>query len=158
MNKTGSRVRGPWSGITVQNLHKKFRINERFIKKLVKKILSILKKPQNTELEVIFLSDSAIRKLNKKYKDRDSSTDVLSFNLGGMGEVIVSTDTAMKNFYSYGTSFESEVVLYVIHGILHLFGFNDNTVRAARSMAVKQGCILEKICAKENLSKVLMPQ
>lgn len=142
--------------IVVRNLNKKHRLNEKFIKKLTADILKILRKPRSAELEIIFLSDSAIRLLNRRYKGRNISTDVLSFELGELGEVIISSDTALRNSKIFNTSFEEEIVLYIIHGILHLFGYDDESVRAKNRMSKKENGIRERLCGKENLSKVLM--
>lgn len=144
--------------IAVRNLNKRFRISEHCIKKIVKDILRILKRSPVAELEVIFLSDAAIRPINKKFKNRNTATDVLSFKLDALGEVIISSDTALKNSRVFGTYFEKEIVLYVIHGILHLLGYEDGTFLQKKRMSQKENSILEKLCRKENLSKVLMPR
>lgn len=141
--------------IVVRNLNKKHRLNEKFIKKLTADILKVLRKPRSAELEIIFLSDSAMRLLNRRYKARNISTDVLSFELGELGEVIISSDTALRNSRIFNTSFEEELVLYIIHGILHLFGYDDETAAAKNRMSKKENGIRERICGKENLSKVL---
>ncbi len=141
--------------IVVRNFNKKYRLNERFIKKLIEKILRILKKPRNINLEVIFLSDEAIRPLNKRYKHRDAPTDVLSFNLDDLGEVIISSDTALENSRRFRTSFEKEIVLYIIHGILHLFGYEDETLKVKKRMSEKENTVMGRLCTEEDLSKVL---
>lgn len=140
------------TGIVVKNLNKKFRINERFIQKIAKDILDILKKKKR--LEIVFLGDKEIKPINRKYKRRDAPTDVLSFELGELGEVIISSDTALKNSKVFHNSFEEEIVLYVIHGILHLFGYDDETARARERMSKKEDVILGALC-QENFSKVL---
>ena len=151
----GSRVQGPGARVIVKNTNKRFGLNERFIKKIVLKILEILRKPQNTKLEIIFLDNKTIRSINKKYKHRNSSTDVLSFDLGSCGQILISSDTALKNTRIFKTSFEKEIVLYIIHGILHLFGYEDETSYEKKRMSKKENNILEKICATVILSKVL---
>jgi probable rRNA maturation factor len=131
------------------------RINERFIKKIVSEILKILKKPRDTNLEIVFLSDAAIRPINKKYKGSNRATDVLSFNLDSCGQILISSDMALKNSRRFKTSFEKELVLYVIHGILHFFGYEDETPSEKKRMSIKENNILEEICARIELSKVL---
>jgi len=145
------------SGIVVKNSNKKFDLNERFIKKIVAEILKILKKPRHTRLEIAFLSDSVIKPLNKKYRRSGRATDVLSFDLGFCGQILISSDTALKNSKIFDTSFEEEIILYVIHGILHLFGYDDETASRKNRMSAKENIVLKKLCQK-NFSKVLMPQ
>lgn len=147
--------------IQIENLNKKFTLNGSFVKKLAAEILKSIKK--DIDLEIVFLDDRAITGLNKKYKKEDRPTDVLSFRLdrkefgrkGDLGDIFISLDTARRNAKFYGTRFEGEIVLYVIHGILHLFGYDDGTVRDRRRMSKRQGAVLEELCSRENLSRVL---
>jgi probable rRNA maturation factor len=140
--------------IIVKNLNKKHRLNERFLEKIAASILKILKK-QKASLDIVFITDAAIRPINKRYKGRSGATDVLSFELGELGEIIISSDAAVKNSHYFKTDFEKELVLYMIHGILHLFGYDDETAVARARMSKKQNSILENICAEVRLSKVL---
>lgn len=156
MSKKGLGFRGSGFGVVVKNTNKRFSLNERFIKKVVAEILKILKKPSDANLEIVFLSDASIKPFNKRYKYKDRPTDVLSFDLGTCGQILISSDTALSNSKIFNTSFAEEIVLYVIHGILHLFGYEDETLKAKKRMSKKENTILERLCAKENLSKVLM--
>lgn len=141
--------------IVVSNFNKKHRITEKFIEKIVVNILKILKKSPNTKLDIVFLSDRAIKPINRRYKSADRATDVLSFNLGSCGQILISSDMALKNSRTFNTPFEKELILYVIHGILHLFGYDDKKPRDRSGMFRKQDSIMEMLCAKVNLSKVL---
>ncbi|MBI5124522.1 MAG: rRNA maturation RNase YbeY [Candidatus Omnitrophica bacterium] len=141
----------------VRNANNRFKLNERYIKKIVAEILKILKKTRKIDLEIVFLSDKEIRRFNKRYKHSDGSTDVLSFDLGSCGQILISSDTALSNSSIFNTPFEEEVVLYVIHGILHLFGYDDETEAQKRKMSKKESAILKRLCQK-NFSKVLMPR
>lgn len=149
--------------IEVKNLNTKYKLNEIFVKDAALKILDFLGRIQNTELEFIFLDDKSIKVLNRKYKKSNRPTDVLSFDLAGgesgtpkvFGEIFISLDRALENSKAFGTKFAEEVVLYVIHGILHLFGYDDENEPDAVRMSRKEQYILERLCRKEDLSKVL---
>ena len=149
----------------VINRHKKYRVNERLVKKIILKILKYIGKPRDTELEVIFLADKAIRPINKTYKRRDAPTDVLSFKLDRdefgsrkfLGEIFISIDRAKENSRRFKADFKEEIVLYVIHGILHLFGYDDEDAASKRRMSKKEKEILGYLCKREDLSKVLTP-
>lgn len=143
--------------IEVKNLNKKHRINERFITGIAKEVLKILGKGSRIELGIVFLSDAAIKPINKRYRNRNRATDVLSFDLGPCGQILISSDTALKNSCIFRTSFEEEIILYVIHGILHLFGYDDETKTEKSRMSKKEKAVLNKLC-RRNFSKVLMPQ
>lgn len=150
----------------VVNLHKSYNLNKRYARDLAAEILKIINKDRLVELELIFLDDKSIRKFNRKYKFEDRATDVLSFKIDRkdfgqkafLGEIMISLDTALENSKLYGTGFADEIVLYIIHGVLHLFGYDDGTAVDSRRMDRKQNRILDKLCSCKNLSKVLTPQ
>jgi len=68
-----------------------------------------------------------MRAVNKKYLKHDYVTDVLTFDLGESGEIIICPQIACVNAKEHQTSTENEIILYVIHGILHLAGFDDHS-------------------------------
>ena len=72
-----------------------------------------------------------------------------------MGEIFISIDKALANSKIFKTTLEEEFTLYVIHGILHLTGYDDESRTGRVKMEAKQGKILEEICKREDLSKVL---
>lgn len=93
------------------------------------------------ELSVVFAVDSEIKALNKKYRGKDRPTDVLSFPLGEkgiLGDIVISVERARAQAEAFGTSFKSEVELYIIHGALHLLGYDDETPAAAKAMRKKE--------------------
>jgi probable rRNA maturation factor len=101
----------------------------------------------NQELSVLLTDDKKIRELNKEYRGQDRATDVLSFpqNEGEenepdyhlMGDVVISTVTAKRQASQHGLSLEEEIVLLLIHGILHLLGFNHERSEEACHMKKK---------------------
>lgn len=91
------------------------------------------------ELSIALVDDPTIRDLNQKYLNHDWETDVISFVLDQTddtltGQLIVSTDTARRVAEELGSSFESELALYVAHGTLHLVGFDDRDDQSATEM------------------------
>ncbi|OGX40717.1 MAG: rRNA maturation RNase YbeY [Omnitrophica WOR_2 bacterium RIFCSPLOWO2_12_FULL_50_9] len=113
-------------------------------------------KVRRAELGVVFVSSQKIKALNKKFLHRDYATDVLAFDLreGGisrdskarrgelMGDIVISADTAAYNAGIYRTSLEKEIILYVIHGILHLLGYDDHRPQDIQRMRKKEQEIL----------------
>ena len=88
---------------------------------------------ENQELSVLLANDRKIRTLNKQYRGQDRATDVLSFsqneeenkpNSHLMGDVVISTVTAKRQAAEHGLTLEEEIALLLIHGILHLLGFD----------------------------------
>ena len=91
----------------------------------------------DSELSVLITDDSGIRTLNRDYRGKDSATDVLSFPLQNdnavpaqpmLGDVVISVDTAERQAVQYGVNLEQELARLLIHGILHLVGYDHENV------------------------------
>lgn len=81
---------------------------------------------------IAFVSDSRIQALNRQFRGFDKPTDVLSFPAGGpdeasLGDVAVSVDTAAAQATENGLSFDQEVAQLILHGLLHLAGYDHET-------------------------------
>ena len=101
------------------------------IKQLVK---NILKKEElkYSYINLVFCDDEKIRDINQEFLKHDYETDVLSFydkDEDGLieSDVIVSVDSVLENSKRYKTRFEDELNRVVVHGVLHLCGYNDDT-------------------------------
>jgi probable rRNA maturation factor len=80
----------------------------------------------------VLVSDRRIRELNRRYRKRSAVTDVLSFPLrenGYLGEVVISAPTARRQARRYHHRVEKEVKLLLLHGVLHLLGYDHETDR-----------------------------
>jgi probable rRNA maturation factor len=90
------------------------------------------------ELTVSFLTDSALARLHADYLDDPTTTDVITFEgeetLGHAGDICVSVDTALAYSKKHDKAFAEELARYVIHGWLHLAGYDDLEPRKKRRM------------------------
>ena len=99
-------------------------------------------------VDVTVVDDPAIRRLNTRYLRRRTTTDVLAFDLEApgpsrlMGEVIVCADTARRQARRVGVSVALELDLLVVHGLLHLAGWDDHEPQEARLMHEREREIL----------------
>lgn len=91
------------------------------VSSLLKKYIS---KTSINEFEINFLSKAQIKALNIQYRNIPSPTDVLSFNLGIIGEVDVCIDVIKHNAKNVGVDFLEELDRCIVHGILHILGFD----------------------------------
>lgn len=124
------------------------------IKKITGEILSFLKE-ENSSVDLVFVNDKAMRKLNWRYRRVNRTTDCLAFpmrkgidrllNPELLGDVVICVDTAKRNAKLYGTDVKKELTLYLIHGILHLLGFGDLTREGRKRMERKQEDILRRL-------------
>ncbi len=115
-------------------------------RKLKRKALFILKTlgvPQNRELCVAFVDDEEMRELNRNYRNIKRTTDVLSFPQNGpddsvLGDVIISIETAVRRSRLENLTIEDEIHALMIHGILHLLGYDHKKKDEAKVMRQKE--------------------
>lgn len=121
---------------------------------VLKKVFEIDRK--DGEISVLLLDDEEIRKLNRDYRGIDRPTDVLSFALNEgdqpdpqpdmWGDIVISVERAARQAESAGLSFEDEVARLLVHGALHLFGYDhEGSKKKAAQMKKKEKEILAGI-------------
>jgi len=137
--------------ITVKNLQKKVsltQLKQERIKQLIRKTCASEAVKRPGEITVCLVTNSLIRELNLNYLADYRPTDVMAFDLAqeGMlsGDIVISTDTAASNARRFKTSVEQELLLYAVHGMLHLLGYDDATLSGRRLMERKAAVILGK--------------
>jgi rRNA maturation RNase YbeY len=93
------------------------------------------------DVTVVLTSDRAIRKLNREYRGKDRATDVLSFDIGDglaagepFGDVVISVETARRQAREYAAPLQTEMVRLLVHGTLHLCGYDHLERRDAARM------------------------
>jgi probable rRNA maturation factor len=138
--------------ISVRNLQRNIPVNvvdlEKFAAKALRCCLQLHKwKPTGlTKLREIFIllvSDRRMALLHQQFLGQTGPTDVLTFQ---HGEIFISVETARRHARAFGNSLARELRLYVVHGLLHLHGFDDRTQASARKMERTQEKILR--CAQ----------
>ena len=100
----------------------------------------------NAAVTIVLVDDPYIRKLNHKYRQLNRATDVLSFNLNDelesnseeLGDVYISVDRAREQAYHYRISMENELHRLLIHGCLHLLGYDHKNSRDRKEMRDKE--------------------
>ncbi|OIO72805.1 MAG: rRNA maturation RNase YbeY [Elusimicrobia bacterium CG1_02_37_114] len=116
------------------------------IREIVFRTLKYERHNSGCELAVILTSDDEIQKLNSQYLDREAPTDILCFpyNEKGSiaGDIFISLDRAEEQAEEYGNTFKQEILFLVIHGVLHLLDWRDDTESSRRKMLRRQEEIL----------------
>jgi probable rRNA maturation factor len=102
------------------------------------------------EVGVVFVDDATLAGLHGDWLDDPSTTDVLAFDLGPEGggpaaEIYVSVDRARSEATARGIPLEHELQLYLVHGSLHLCGFDDREPAARRRMRAAEGAVLRRL-------------
>jgi len=131
--------------IEINNLTKS-EVDKIFLKKIAQKTLS-LTKFRVPQISLVFVSDAKMKALNKKYKKSNRITDILAFDYG---EIIICLPQARRQAKLLQHSLKKEIGILLIHGILHLKGYNDAKKSECAKMIKKQ----EEICQKITSSLV----
>ncbi len=127
--------------IYVRNLTKT-KFDLKFLKTVVKTVCHLGRIKQE-EIGIILLDDQKIQEYNLEYRGADRPTDVLAFPVDEkIGELFISLESARKQAQVYRQSLKKEVSLLVIHGLLHLDGYNDTTQKDKAVMSREETRIL----------------
>lgn len=97
-------------------------------------------------VSVIFCSDNYILDINQRFLQHDYFTDIITFDYSEgdriSGDLFISVDSVRENSLEYGTEFEDELHRVIVHGILHLIGYDDHTEEDVRVMRAKENYYL----------------
>lgn len=123
------------------------------ITRVARTILKELDHPDK-EISILFVDDRQIRDLNDKYFKRNFPTNVISFPMAQgefseitprlLGDVVISVETAIKEAQQLGLSLEEEIAFLLIHGILHLMGY-DHTRGSGKQMETVQEGLFNRL-------------
>lgn len=115
------------------------------------------------ELTVVFVTRQKIHAINRRHLGHNYATDVITFDLlpqgwrregpgrSGIdmqGEIFVSTDAAIANAPQYGSTVANELFLYIVHGILHLLGYDDHEPGDITKMRRKEAALMSGVGKK----------
>jgi len=110
----------------------------------------------DAELSVLFVGDRAMRTLNRQYRGKDRTTDVLSFSLREgrfngvqpdmLGDIVISAPTARSQALAAGLTLQQELERLLVHGLLHLVGYDhERGADDARIMQLKERSLLKRL-------------
>ena len=145
--------------ITIKNSQRKIKINARCIKSDVQRILDELGY-DDFDIGIWFATNQTIKKYNKKYRKQDCATDILSFpyhtNLTpgkkiiaetpedkNLGDIIISLERVKLDSERDKISFEKYLKKIIVHGIVHLLGYDHKTEKAYKVMQKKEHELLQ---------------
>lgn len=135
--------------IQIENRQKSQPIAKLQLRKVAQRILSALGCPE-AELSIVIVDDAQIREINRDYLQRDKATNVISFAMQEgegagiqpslLGDVVISAQTAARDAEEAGLPFVSELYFLLLHGILHLLGYDHErgTEQQAAVMEAKE--------------------
>jgi len=117
--------------IEVVNRQRRFKVDTESWTTFAAKALAAIGNGESSAT-IAFVSDKRIRELNRQFRGIDKATDVLSFPADGpdesnLGDIAISTETAATQAKENGLSFDGEIAQLILHGLLHLSGYDHET-------------------------------
>jgi probable rRNA maturation factor len=126
--------------LVVVDRQRKHRVKKDEIEKILQRAAASLN--VRGELALVFGGDALLRRLNRDYRFKDKPTDVLSFESQGedmgLGDVIISVETARANAVRLGRSLDRELEILALHGFLHVLGYDHETDNGEMEALEKQ--------------------
>ncbi len=121
------------------------RVHKEELRKIARRALREEKVSSRQSVTIVITDNGRIRSLNREFHHADATTDVLSFpsdTEGYLGDIVISYETARENARKAGWRIRDELKLLVVHGVLHLVGYDDTRPRARARMWQRQHEIL----------------
>jgi len=120
--------------------------NQRALARAARRLLDHLGL-EGLHLSLLLCDDTMIRRLNRDYREKDAATDVLSFPMDGaegplLGDLAISTDTAARQAEEQGHRLVSELHVLLVHGLLHLLGYDHHGPEQTRQMRAAEAELL----------------
>jgi probable rRNA maturation factor len=146
----------------------KMPIDRSLLRRTVKLILVNALESQKAEVSLLLLDDCGITALNEQYRGKPRPTDVLSFPLYTaeeltdmqpevLGDVVISIETAARQAERAGCALWEEMTRLLVHGILHLLGFDhENNAAGARAMRARERRILAALLEDERIAGAML--
>jgi len=131
--------------VAISNRQRRLKINAKLLAKITQQARELVG-DLDGELSVVLVDDAAIANLNAQYHATPAPTDILSFDYGeGHAELIISVEHAVAQAKRFRTTPTRELVLYVVHGILHLNGHDDAATRDRRRMRAAEQRLMAQL-------------
>jgi probable rRNA maturation factor len=146
--------------LTIRNRQRSRAINTRLLRDIVRELLSELLELDEVELGVALVGAKEMARVNWQFLRHEGSTDVITFDHSEeqlsrkqqkgfrrkiCGELYVCVDDAVAQTRSFRTTWQAEVVRYIVHGVLHLCGHDDHRVTARRVMKREENRLVRRL-------------
>ncbi len=122
--------------VTIVNLQRKVTLDTKLLRPPIETIAFTVSEARERNIAVAFISDRRMKELNKLFRGKDSTTDVLSFphepdefdpDKDNLGDIVISVEQAQKQAKENGLTLDGEIKQLILHGVLHLCGYNHET-------------------------------
>lgn len=137
-------------------------LDTEWLQRVIEKILLAENAPENAEISLVITGQERIQELNRQYRGKDRPTDVLSFSMAEqqdpagtfigppdgllhLGEVVISFPQTLAQASEHGHSLKKELTVLVVHGVLHILGYDHEDPEMEPVMSARESAILADI-------------
>ncbi|HEY6168849.1 MAG TPA: rRNA maturation RNase YbeY [Verrucomicrobiae bacterium] len=162
-SSAGGSVAAPDGELLIRSRQRTRAVNLRLLREVTLATLAAQPGVRSFELGIQLVNASEMAAVNETFLDHSGSTDVITFDHSGHasrntqhlhGEIFICLNDAVAQARQFRTSWQSELARYIIHGILHLRGYDDLTAPARRKMKREEARLLREIARQHPLSRL----
>jgi rRNA maturation RNase YbeY len=147
--------------LVVRNRQRATPVNTKLVRKIVYALLAEELLHDEFEIGVSIIGEAAMTRMNEGYLRHKGSTDVITFDYTDasrpnclVGEIFVCLDEAFAQAPRFGVTWQNELVRYVIHGILHLSGYDDKTAARRRIMKCEENRLIRRLAKRFEFKQI----
>jgi probable rRNA maturation factor len=147
--------------IVVRNRQRARPLNTKFLRDIVHALLVQELSRDDFEIGISIIGEAAMTQMNEGYLRHKGSTDVITFDYTEpsrpkslSGEICVCLDEALAQAPRFRMTWQNELVRYIVHGILHLSGYDDKTAAARRKMKREEDRLLQQMSSRFDLHRI----
>jgi probable rRNA maturation factor len=141
-------------------------VDKRLLRQIAKSLLTDLLALEKFDLGIYLVRAAEMTRVNENFLQHEGSTDVITFDYSGVstlnsqpstllhGEIFICYDEAKIQARRFRTSWQSEIVRYIVHGVLHLQGFDDHRPADRRKMKREENRLLRELSRRFPISKL----
>ncbi len=137
--------------VEIVNAHPRFRVRRAMAGPCVQGVVRSARRSRGA-ITVVFVDDRTSRRLNRRFLGHDRPTDVIAFPLGEEpnleGEIYVNLDKARRQARTFQVTAANETARLIIHGTLHLLGYDDRTRAKARRMKAREDFLVSQLAGR----------
>ncbi len=143
--------------LTLRNRQRSRRLDLRLLRRIARCLLEDLLARPDYEIGIAVVGAPAMARLNEQFLSHQGSTDVITFDYSApsvtlAGDIVVCIDDAISQARRFRTSWQSELARYVVHGVLHLSGYDDQSPAARRQMKARENRLLGVLTRRFHLA------
>lgn len=152
--------------LTIRNRQRARAVDSRLLRRIITTFLTELLHTKRAELGITLVAAPEMTRLNETFLKHEGSTDVITFNylepgtwssVSGTalhGEIFICVDEAMAQARGFRTTWQSEIVRYMVHGTLHLLGYDDHRASDRRQMKREENRLVRLLASRFPLSRL----